>query len=233
MKTPYLALLVLFMTATHALDFTRAENKDRGNYIFNLKNNKGIVLCLHGSGGSAEAWAKLEQKSLYLENLNKEGFGFICPTSLNRKTKQWNNMNNSRNKDILNIEGILDDLKVSRNTPLFIIGHSNGGGMVSRFSALSSRKEKIKAVHYANSSGIKRVLEHTNYQAPSIFTYTKCDDVVDPSKVEDNYSVLKKKLGKKKTEMHSLDYLYIIRKMDTCHQFIDSTHKVIPFFKKF
>lgn len=234
MKSLFLILMTaLFSSHVFALNASLVSDRRHGEYLANLNGRKGLLICLHGSGGSARGWILNPQKKAYLERFQKAGYGILCPTSKNRTTKKWNSKNSGFNEDIKNIESLLSHRGISLAKKIFLVGHSNGGGFVSRFTAFSNRASKVKAVHYANSSGIEPILESRLYQAPSFFGYAICDSVVNYSKVMNNSYLLMRKLGLLNVRTKDQDVLVYWRRLDSCHEFVNISGSVLNFFSKY
>lgn len=142
-----------------------------GQVYYSLSGTKGVVVCFHGAGGSATGWTR-EEKFDFLEDLRKQNYSFVCPTSLDRQNGQWSNTNDATNLDVINVDALLSHLQISNLQPLFITGHSNGGGFTSRFAIYSARKPQIKAVSLSNASGLNPVIASTQYNFPTIFNFS-------------------------------------------------------------
>lgn len=208
-----------------------------GQTYYNLAGSKGLVLCFHGNAsdnsiwGGAAAWTSGERKVM-VDELSRAGYQFVCPSALNMQTKQWNAKNDAENADVQNVDAILDYIGVSQNTPVFLIGHSNGGGFTSRYVAFSSRSEAIAAVQLSNSSGLGGIMQDSVYQVPTLFAYAQCDAVVDFREVEANLKLLSNKgvetLGLK------LDHTYLnytgSTKSTQCHEFVSTHKETLNFF---
>ncbi len=228
-KLTFIICLILSSTSW-AFDYEKAVSQDGLEYIFNLEGKKGLVLCFHGSGGSATGWINQAEKKMYLENLQDNGISFVCPTSKNRKSKRWDTRSIMNNQDVERVDDLLARLGVSPNEKIFLSGHSNGGGFVSFYSILSTRSNKIKGAHYSNASGMTKIIERSVYTTKSLFSYAKCDPILDYRKIEDNIDILKKRLGRKMVDSIVLDRRHRIKNTEHCHKFLDTSKEFLDFF---
>lgn len=203
-----------------------------GLTYYNFKNTKGIVLCFHGTGGSAQGWTAGDKLS-FLNYLLNQGYGFICPTSLDRTNKQWSNTNSSSNPDVINIDFLIFHLGLPSNVKLFLVGHSNGGGFVSRFSVFSSRKSFISAVQYSNSSGLNAILTDVSYIFPSFFSYADCDPIVDATEVRNNQMALTSKVPPVVIFDNDIDNVYAAGSYSDCHEFVSTAALTTNFFNSY
>lgn len=193
-----------------------------------LGGTKGLILCFHGRGGSAAGWSRGENFK-YLNTLRRNGYSFICPTSKNRKSKVWDNRNNHTNRDIRNVESLLKALKVHPFMPIYLVGHSNGGSMVSRFAAFSRKHgDFVVAAHLSSSPGITAIQQSRFYDIPTLFTYGQCDQVVNFRTVEQNAEMLKK--DRVFVWSKKLDRRYRDKRSRTCHEFLNTSRRAISFF---
>lgn len=204
-----------------------------GEYIYNLEGQKGILLCFHGSGGSAFNWKEKPESREFLEVAIKNGYSILCPTSLNRTKKQWHVTRNGVNKDVKNVDALLNYLNISHNKKLYLLGHSQGSAMVSQYTAFSRRNISINAAQYTNSGGATPLFQNKSYDLPSIFQYAKCDKISDVSKIESNIKLLEKKLPKRKIDSFTIDKEYFKRRSKTCHEFLNFSSNTFKFFNKF
>jgi hypothetical protein len=102
---------------------------------------KGIILALHGSGGSAAGWVDSLKG---VENLNfcryavAHGYGLFITESNDRTQRQWDNTVSAANPDIVSIYQMLDSLRqrgvLAPNQRMFGIGFSQGSGFCSVIS---------------------------------------------------------------------------------------------------
>ncbi len=203
-----------------------------GLTYYSFKNTKGIVLCLHGTGGSAQGWTSGD-KVAFLNNLSNQGYGFVCPTSVDRTTKQWSATNTSSNADVQNIDTLLFHLGFPSNIKLFPVGHSNGGGFVSRYSVFSLRSSAIAAVQYSNSSGINAILTDPAYTYPSLFSYADCDPLVNATDVRNNQMALTSKAPPVTVLDHDIDAVYSAGNYSDCHEFANTGTVTGTFFDSY
>lgn len=201
-----------------------------GEVYYYLGGSRGVILCFHGTNGSADGWTKTEKK-VFLDQMAKFNFSFVCPTSLDRAKKQWNAQNSSDNSDIRNVEAILRALKVPVSMPLYLVGHSNGGGFVTRFAFYSSRSRYIRATQYSNSSGIQQILSHASYRVPALFNFSDCDPVVDANKVRQSAKILASKQSSVRSSLNDLDDVYAQGNHNHCHEFVNTALLSAVFFR--
>lgn len=204
-----------------------------GEYIYNLNGSKGLLMCFHGTGGKAFNWKEKPEGRAFLEAAIKNGYSILCPTSLNRRTKQWQITRNGNNQDVKNVDALLDYLKVSRHKRLFIMGHSQGSAMVSQYTAFSERSSKVKAAQYTNAGGATPLFQLKSYKLPTIFQYAKCDRISDVAKIEKNIRILKRQLPSSKLASFTIDHEYRKRRIFACHEFLNFSPKTLQFFNKF
>lgn len=200
-----------------------------GQVYYDLSGRKGLIVCFHGSGGSAKGWTKSE-KAEFLEDLKQMGYSFVCPTSVNRSTKKWNAKNNFMNRDVHNVDGLLAHFGISHSTPLFLVGHSNGGGFASRYALLSQRTHQIKAVQYSNSAGLAPAFEQEEYTMKSLFNYAACDTVADPARSLANAQILESKTPAVRTLKNDVTAAYTGGD-PKCHEFINTSATTAEFFR--
>lgn len=200
-----------------------------GQVYYYLGGGKGVVLCFHGSGGSASGWTSGDKKA-FVERLAALDYSFICPTSLDRSAKQWNSTNTSTNADVINVDGILNALAIPVSAPLYLVGHSNGGGFVSRYAVFSARKNSVAAAQYSNSSGIHQILSNSAYRIPSLFNFADCDPLVDASGVRKSMSLLSAKSPVVRQFGNDLDAVYSSGRYGSCHEFVDTADQSAAFF---
>lgn len=190
-----------------------------------MRGTKGTVICFHGSGGSSKGWTKDDDNGDYVKALIASGFSVVAPSS---KGRGWNNTNSNRNVDIKALDKTLKDLKA--RPPYFLVGHSNGGGFVTRYAVYGAYKPK--AVQYSNSSGIERLLKSSAYTVPSYFFYSPDDPVVNYKDVEDALNILNQRDVPIEWEDITLLYEYGWG-YKSYHEFVDVSEYVIPWFLSF
>jgi hypothetical protein len=143
-----------------------------------MSGPRGTVVCLHGSGGLGMAWKYKPENRAFTEDVLAAGFSFVCPTS---KQSTWSEVNGPSNPDIENVTLILRTLNAK--PPFFLIGHSNGGRFASRLAAFIDSEFKPMAVEFSHSSGINRILRGSDYNYPSLFSYSLNDQIVPFSQI--------------------------------------------------
>ena len=202
-----------------------------GRVYYYLGGTKGVIVCFHGAGGSADGWTKTE-KLAFLEDMRKHNYSFVCPTSLNRVDGQWANTNAVDNVDVINVDALLTTLQIPPQQPLFLAGHSNGGGFTSRFAAYSERKAQIKAVNLSNASGIGPILASTSYNIPTIFNFSTCDALIDEADVQRNSTSLNSKSPSVPTILNDVTASYAGGDPN-CHEFINVSTVTLSMFDSF
>jgi pimeloyl-ACP methyl ester carboxylesterase len=199
-----------------------------GEYFYNLAGSKGVVVCLHGSGGSARAWGEAKNhsgKSSFLAALLAKGYGFVCPSSIDRGGKSWDSSDAATNSDVRNVDAILRKLGLT-NARLFIVGHSNGGGFASRYALLSENTKRVAAVQLSNAAGIVAMLRQAAYVFPTKFNYARCDQTVNSSRVEKSADILRTRRIPYQIEELSAKYDPALG----CHDFLDTSSSTAAFF---
>lgn len=202
-----------------------------GRVYYYLGGTKGVIVCFHGTGGSADGWTK-DEKLAFLEDLRKNNYSFVCPSSLNRTDGQWANTNAVDNVDVVNVDALLTNLQISIQQPLFLVGHSNGGGFTSRFAAYSERNAQIKAVNISNAAGIAPILASTSYNIPTLFNFSTCDVAVDEADVQRNSNLLNNKTPSVATILNDITAQYIGGNPN-CHEFINVSTATLSLFDSF
>lgn len=139
------------------------------------------AVCFHGNGDGGQWTNPRKEGGRFVNDLRAQGFTVIVAQSKGRK---WSPVNSSSNPDI---KAVLKQLQ-GTNPPYYLIGHSNGGGFLSRFVAYSGLT--ITAVQYSNSSGALAILENEGYTVPSLFCYNPSDKVVPYDDVREAIEVL-------------------------------------------
>jgi pimeloyl-ACP methyl ester carboxylesterase len=202
-----------------------------GKVYYYLGGTKGVVVCFHGAGGSADGWTRSE-KLAFLEDLRSHNYSFVCPSSLNQVDGQWANTNAADNADVINVDALLTHLQISPQQSLFVTGHSNGGGFTSRFAAYSERKVQIKAVSLSNAAGLGPILASTSYNIPTIFNFSTCDALIDEADVQRNSTTLNSKSPSVPTILNDVTASYNGGDPN-CHEFINVSTVALSMFDSF
>jgi poly(3-hydroxybutyrate) depolymerase len=192
--------------------------------------SKGLILCFHGTGGSASGWSSNDKYS-FISNLHQSGFAILCTTSLNRTTSQWDATNNSTNLDVVNIDALLNNLNIPSGTKIFLVGHSNGGGFTSRMATWSSRRNNIKAIQISNSPGIQAILVDNSYTFPTMFNFADCDPVVNAADVRSSINTLVTRSIA--LQQNDLDTNYSAGSFSNCHEFLNTAELSKQFFNSY
>lgn len=202
-----------------------------GEVYYEISNlSKGLVVCFHGTGGSASGWTSGE-KFNFIDRLHSEGYSILCPTSLNRSTKQWDLTDSSANPDLVNIDALLRYFAVPTTTKILVVGHSNGGGFSVRFANNTERKAFVKAVQVSNHPGSSTIFSSSSYSFPTLFNYADCDPIINPTNVRNSISVLQGR-GVPILE-NDLDSTYSQGSYSDCHEFVDTFQTTNQFFTSY
>ena len=202
-----------------------------GAVYYWLGGSRGLVLCFHGSGGSAAGWSRSgDENNEFVFALAEAGFSFVCPTSLDRVSRQWSAVNDASNADVQNVDALLDDLEVDLNVPLFVVGHSQGGSMVSRYAILSARRDAVRAAQYSNTGGVAQILGSSSWTVPSLFFYAECDRVVPAASIQRSLDALMTRTDAPPFESVVIDALYAGEESEGCHAFKDTSTDALRFF---
>lgn len=180
------------------------------------------VICFHGNGAGNQWTNPLKNGGKFVSDMKKQGFKVLVAKSFEDK---WSPVNSSSNPDI---KSVLAQLKAGGFTaPYFLLGHSNGGGFVSRFTVFSGLT--ITAVQYSNASGILQILQSNSYKTPSLFAYSPKDPVVAYSDVKQAIATLKARGVK----VAQLDLTPYYKGAFNQHAFINTAAVTGPWFKGF
>lgn len=154
--------------------------------ISDLGGTKGTVVCFHGhnADGSAAVWGQPGDNGDFVRDLRQAGFSYICPPS---KEGMWSDVNDASNPDILAVQSIINSFP-NAPRPFYFVGHSNGGGFVTRMAVYSSIKPA--AVQYSNSFGITGMMSRSGYSFPSLFCFSQKDPTVDYARVLESIQAL-------------------------------------------
>jgi hypothetical protein len=126
-------------------DVLEAEVNGSGFIYTKPADPKGLMLVFHGGGGDMyEAVSRIEA-SIFLNDAAKKGFAVASLNSEAHITApegpkfKWNTDKTACNPDVVNVSAMVERLMdpedlavVPPGTPLFALGVSNGGSMVSR-----------------------------------------------------------------------------------------------------
>ena len=199
-----------------------------GDVYYDLTGPKGLILCFHGTGGSANGWSNGD-KFNFLNALHIEGYAIVCPTSKNRSSKQWDLTDSQTNPDVVNVDVLLHYLGIPITNKIFIVGHSNGGGFTPRYANNSERKSKISGIQVSNHPGSSNIYSNSSYTIPTIFNYADCDPIINASNVRNSINILKQR-GLSVLE-NDLDPIYTSGNYSDCHEFIDTSSLTKQFFE--
>lgn len=145
---------------------------------------KGLVIALHGTNGAAESVAtkKIEWQSFHAAAAARS-LAILVPESEERaKPRQWDNSASRTNPDLTRIASLVDAIRdegaISKSTPIYVVGMSQGGGVAPIFGQLlQAAGYPVRAVA-AYCAGGSRVFEQPAYDLPTIFNAMSADSVV-------------------------------------------------------
>jgi uncharacterized protein (TIGR03437 family) len=143
-------------------------------YYYVPRTYVGIVIHLHESNGSGGLLFSRVPAKHFADELIAAGYGVISPDSFDRQTGQWDKTPAPTNRDLLNINGILQALAaqglVNPGDPLFVEGFSDGGAAAAIYAFYL--KAKAQAIYIATADvGINKL----NSTVPTIFGLQQFD----------------------------------------------------------
>lgn len=140
---------------------------------------KGVVLRFHGTGGSAAGQFINGTNQIMGEHLLGNGYGVITLDSVDRVNRQWNAQFSQDNPDVRNVQQLLTSMKarglLRANEPIFGQGTSNGGGFVSRVSALLNFNGQAIVI----AAGIESILAQST--VPTLWSLSNQDQTIGSS----------------------------------------------------
>jgi dienelactone hydrolase len=159
------------------------RNAVKAYFAFPSGPPRGVVFRFHGSNGSGGALFTKAEESRFARDLVADGFAVVALDSNDRQNRQWDNRvnaaNPSENKDVANIQGVIqmlvDEGLMTPQTPCFASGHSNGGGFAPRAAYMLG----WKASHSSCASSQASLMQITS--VPQIFTMMENDELTGPS----------------------------------------------------
>ena len=118
---------------------------------------RGLIFNFHGAGGNGNAWFTKVQYREWLNDAVSSGYGVVALDSVDRVNRQWSNtFSLTANPDMVNLVAAIQrftaDGLISSQTPLYFMGHSNGGAMAPRAAALLASASPAYPVGAAASS---------------------------------------------------------------------------------
>lgn len=188
-----------------------------------LQLQAATVICFHGNGAGNQWTNPQADGGKFVADMKKQGFMVLVAKSFEDK---WSPVNSPSNPDI---KSVLAQLKAGGfAAPYYLLGHSNGGGMVSRFTVFSGLK--ITAVQYSNASGILQILKSNAYTVPSLFAYSPKDPIVPVADVKEAVTVL----TNRKVPVFSLNLkpYYDTGAYRNQHAFVNTAAVTGPWFKQ-
>lgn len=133
-------------------------NSSSYGYYF-PQNVRGLVFRFHGTGGSGESFFTKSEDRIAANDFVAAGFAVVALDSFNRTDKQWSTAQPPNNRDLSNIQAIINSFisrgLITTSTPIFTSGMSNGGGFSPRaayFLSISGVNVRGAAVYCAQGS---------------------------------------------------------------------------------
>lgn len=153
----------------------------------------GLIFRFHGTGGSGAGQFRGENLT-FARDAVAAGYGVIGLDSVDRVNRQWNAVASLDNPDVRNVQAASELLRarglITAATPVFGTGTSNGGGFVSRVSALLSFRGQ--AIYIA--SGIAGVLAQSSAAAIWCIAKNDSNDGVGPAgnqRARENFAAMR------------------------------------------
>lgn len=146
--------------------------------LFGFPSEAATVICFHGNGDGGQWRDPKSEAGQFVADLRERGYLVIIADS---RKRAWCATNSKNNPDIR--ATLAEVARQGAKPPFYLVGHSNGGGMVSRFAVYSGLE--IAAVQYSNASGIRDVLASEAYLVPSLFCYSSKDRIVSQADIFD------------------------------------------------
>lgn len=117
------------------------------------KQPRGLVYLFHGTGGS-ETFAQRTHAQRVIAQLTAAGYGYLSAPSLDRtQARRWDlsSVDPASNPDVAYMLAVHAALiakgEIARDTPVFTMGMSNGGGFANLFAAAAKAQGlPVKAV---------------------------------------------------------------------------------------
>jgi len=164
--------------------FTHTTIIGKELYYYLPTRMKGIILALHGHGGTALGWVDSLKG---VENLNfcryavAHGYGLFITESNDRANRAWDNSVSATNPDIVSIYQMLDTLTshdvITGNERKFGIGFSQGSGFCSAISYVKS----FSASALGGVAGVDRLFNTTT--VPTFWYACLNDTAAEPGRV--------------------------------------------------
>lgn len=152
--------------------------------VYSLDGWRGTIFCFHGANKDGRPFGRQGDQKLFLQDISKFGFCYVCPPSIKGT---WNDTDSHENPDILVVEDMIAELRPI--LPFYMLGHSNGGGMVNRMVVFG--KWSFMAVQYSNGSCVTELLQNPRYDVASIFAFSKQDPAIPYEETEEDMRVLR------------------------------------------
>lgn len=118
---------------------------------------RAVVIYFHGSGGSANDVLGTEQTAV-LNQLAPFGWAFVASESEDQTPNhQWNTSHDPDNPDMTRVRRVLDqvvaDTPIEPETPIVLMGFSNGGSALAAFADIYGRELTFAAAAFHNTGG--------------------------------------------------------------------------------
>jgi hypothetical protein len=141
-----------------------------------------LLLRFHGSGGSAQGQFSPGENQFFSELALARGFAVASLNSVDRSTRQWNPSFALSNPDVQNVDALIAELRsrgvIGKSAPVVGQGTSNGGGFVTRVSALLGFQAQAVVI----AAGINVIVQ--NARIPTFWVLNRNDTVVGPQALE-------------------------------------------------
>ncbi len=152
----------------------------------------GIVIALHGSGGSADGWVERQrsaEKRLLLDDAVARGYAVLVPESTDRQARQWDTTSpHPGNPDIAHVADAIARMRalpaVPDDLPAFALGMSNGGA----FASILADALDLSAGAVYSAGGRRSVMRETD--VPYFFAFGMRDSRVDTMQAVQNHETL-------------------------------------------
>lgn len=163
-------------------------------YSYSPNNPDGLIVALHGAGGSAVRLAEntVEWRQFFNDAVARN-YAILVPESDDRYTKKWSIGTTARtNKDAVRIGALINKMGLNR-APIYMVGMSQGGGAAPVIAALlKSQAYQLRALALY-CSGETAALRDKRYNIPVVFNLMSADTMTSVASVQSNVDNLKKR----------------------------------------
>ena len=160
-------------------------------YYFPEKNDKGVILFFHGSGGDARDWSSLgAERRHFFDDVIAAGYAIIAIDSTDRVNKQWDlSVPPASNPDLEAVETILETFRgngqLPVNIPIYAVGISRGG----RFAPLAAYMLGMNATAIWVGLAHEEIIKITSI--PTMWCLADHDPIIDRQEVSSQYQQLR------------------------------------------